>query len=207
MVAAGRDITVAIPHIPTRAPQLARAIASVTIQTWPAAAIHVAIDSDHAGSAITRNRALFAATTTWVAPLDDDDQFLAHHLETLLTAAEETGADVVYSLPVVLDAHDRRVPREHDWGGGETFDPAYLRRKAHIQTTSLVRTELAKDVGGFTFVTDETGAVNDDHGFYLRLLDAGAKFHHVHTETFVWSHWGYGTRGRPGNTSGNPERW
>jgi hypothetical protein len=49
--------------------------------------------------------------------------------------------------------------------------------------------------------------VNDDHGFYLALLEAGAKFHHIHEETFIWTHHGYGERGVPGNTSGMPNRW
>jgi hypothetical protein len=31
------------------------------------------------------------------------------------------------------------------------------------------------------------------------MLHAGAKFHHVHTETFLWYHHG-------GNTSGRPDR-
>lgn len=200
-------ITVAIPTIPPRKAMLRKAIASVMMQTYAADAIAIAVDVNQMGSDITRNNALAMVQTPYVAFLDDDDLFLPRHLETLLAAAIENNADVVYSLPRVMLPDGRKVERQHDWGGGETFDPAYLRRKAHIQTTSLVRTELAKHVGGFRFVQDETGALNDDHGFYLRLLDAGAKFYHVHEETFIWNHHGYGRPGTPGNTSGQPDRW
>lgn len=186
---------------------LRKAIASVMNQTHPADSIAIAVDNYRFGSDVTRNSALSMVQTPWVAFLDDDDQFLPNHLATLMQAAADNNADVVYSLPRVMTPDGRRVERQFDWGGGPVFDPDYLRRKAHIQTTSLVRTELAKAVGGFTFVRDETGAINDDHGFYLRLLDIGAKFHHVHEETFIWNHHGYGRPGMPGNTSGQPSRW
>ncbi|MEU0467302.1 glycosyltransferase [Amycolatopsis sp. NPDC006131] len=201
------DITVVVPTIPIRGKMLGRALTSIRQQTLPPAAIVVEYDHDRTGSAATRNRALAKVDTEWVAWLDDDDQFLAHHLETLRGAAAKYDADVVYSLPRVLDAAGNQVPRAHDWGGGPVFDSEYLKRKAHIQTTSLVKTEWARKVGGFKFITDSTGAVNDDHGFYLALYEAGARFHHVHEETFIWTHHGYGTPGVPGNTSGQPDRW
>lgn len=200
-------ITVAIPTIPPRKTMLRKAIASVMMQTYAADAIAIAVDVNQMGSDITRNNALAMVQTPYVAFLDDDDLFLPRHLETLLAAAIENNADVVYSLPRVMTPDGRKVERAFEWGGGPVFDPELLRRKAHIQTTSLVRTEAAKGTGGFHFVRDETGAVNDDHGFYLRLLNAGAKFHHVHEETFIWNHHGYGTPGVPGNTSGQPSRW
>ncbi len=201
------DISVAISSIPPRSKLLRRAIASVLAQTLSVRAIAVEVDHDRRGAAWTKNAALSRVDSEWVGFLDDDDALLPHHLERLRAAAEETGADVVYSLPLVLDANDLEIPRQWDWGGGPIFDPELLKRKAFIQTTCLVKSEWAKKVGGFEFVTDETGAVNDDHGFFLKLLEAGAKFHHVHEQTFVWRIWGHGTRGVPGNTSGQPSRW
>jgi glycosyltransferase involved in cell wall biosynthesis len=186
---------------------LRQAQLSVKRQTLQPFEVVVEFDHDRTGSAATRNRALERVTTEFVAWLDDDDQFLPNHLETLRAAATVHSADVVYSLPRILDGAGNIHPRAFDWGGGPVFDPEYLERKAHIQTTSLVKTEWARKVGGFKFITDDTGAVNDDHGFYLALHHAGAKFHHVHEETFVWRHHGYGTPGVPGNTSGQPARW
>lgn len=205
-------ITVAIPTIPPRASMLAKAVRSVMTQSLAPAALSIAVDTEHEGSAITRNRALAGVQTEWVAFLDDDDLMLPNHLHTLASAAHAvptsaTIADIVYALPRVLDENNNLVPRQWDWGGGPVFDPELLRRKAHIQTTCLVRTELAREVGGFAFVRDQTGALNDDHGFFLALLDIGAKFHHVHEETFIWRHHGYGRPGMPGNTSGQGSRW
>jgi hypothetical protein len=201
------QITAAIPTIPPRATFFRKAVASVFAQNLKPVSIAAACDLDKEGSAVTRNRALSMVTTPWTAFLDDDDQWLANHLEKLHSAAVENDADVVYSLPRVMDRNGIRQRRQWDWGGGPVFDPELLRKKAHIQTTCLVKTDLAKSVGGFEFVTDITGALNDDHGFFLKLLDAGAKFHHVHEETFIWLHHGYGQPGTPGNTSGRPERW
>lgn len=204
-----------IPTIPPRERLLQRALKSVDAAAkvfytaFPSLNVHVitALDAGHAGSAATRNKALGTVETEWVAWLDDDDAFLPHHLVTLYTEAMATGADIVYSLPYVMDTQGRKIPRQADWGGGPTFDPELLRRKAHIQTTSLMRTESALAVGGFAFIADETGAVNDDHGIYLALLESGAQFAHVHEETFVWQHHGYGTPGVSGNTSGQGSRW
>lgn len=192
-------VTVAIPTIPQRSGKLRQAITSVTRQIHPVDGIAIAMDLTKSGSAVTRNRALAMVSTEWTAFLDDDDQFLDVHVQRLMNLLEETGADIAYSLPRVLDPQGNERPREWDWGGGPEFDPDLLRRKAHIQTTCIVRTELAKDVGGFKFVRDETGASNDDHGFFLSLLDSGAKFAHLHEPTFIWNHHG-------GNTSGRSDR-
>jgi glycosyltransferase involved in cell wall biosynthesis len=192
------DITVAIPTIPQRQERLRQAITSVLLQTHPVASISIALDNNREGSATTRNRALAASTTEWTAFLDDDDQFLPNHLELLAHGAIESGADVIYGLPRVI-RNGRVVPRHWQWGGPPEFNPDLLRRASYITVSSLVRTDLAKDVGGFVFQPAGTGEAYDDHGFYLRMLDAGAQFHHIHRETFIWNHHG-------GNTSGRPDR-
>lgn len=193
------EITIAIPTIPQRKSKLRKAVSSVMAQTHPAAAISIAVDLTGAGSAETRNRALGAVQTEWVAFLDDDDQLLPNHLELLVRAQQESGADVVYGLPRVVDAQGNVLPRRLEFGGPPVFDPELLEVRSYITVSSLVRTAIARQVGGFEFFTDETGGSYDDHGFYRRLLHAGAKFHHIHEETFVWNHDG-------GNTSGKPNR-
>lgn len=202
------DITVVIPTHPSRnrPGYLGRALQSVLDQTLAPRCVIVENDLGKQGSAATRNAALEKVTTPWTAFLDSDDWLLPDHLQRLLDLALREKAHVAYSLPRVIGVNGHVIPRQHDWGGGPEFDAEYLRRKAHIQTTCLVRTRRAKLVGGFEFVTDSTGALNDDHGFFLRLLASGAKFAHLHEETFVWRHHGYGGPGREGNTSGRPER-
>lgn len=184
-------ITVVIPTIPPRRGLLKRAIGSVLGQTLPAAAISVAVDLDKEGSAATRNRALAAAATEFVAFLDDDDQFLPQHLELLSACQESTGADVVYPWPQMVGAGD---PRPDMFG--KPFDAAELRRGSYIPVTSLVRTELAQ-IAKFRWRRDTP---YDDHAFYLGLLNLDAKFVHLPQRTWLWNVTGQ-------NTSGRPDRW
>lgn len=193
------DITVCIPTIPQRRSLLRKALTSVGIQNYPAAAISIAADLKGEGSAKTRNRALWAVQTPWVAFLDDDDQLLANHLEILAKGAEESGADVIYALPRVIGPNGQPLIRHWQWGGPEEFDPDLLRKHSYITVSSLVRTEHAKACGGFRYEKASNGASYDDHGFYLNLLNAGATFHHIHQETFIWNH-------HLGNTSGKPNQ-
>lgn len=190
------DITIAIPSIPQRKVQLRRAVTSVGLQNYPASALSIAYDLRGEGSAITRNRALQAVQTKWVAFLDDDDQLLPNHLELLAKGQEESGADVVYGLPRVIGPDGQPKPRHWQWGGHEEFDPDLLRKHSYITVSSLVRTDFAKDAG-FSFKDAGNGESYDDHGFYLNLLNLGAKFHHVHQETFIWNHHGMNTSGKP----------
>lgn len=194
-----RDVTVLIPHIPIRPNKLTRAVKSAAVQVQRPSRIHVEVDLERTGSAETRNRALEQITTTWTAFLDDDDYFYPEHLDVLLKHAEVTGADVVYPGCAVIDAVSRPIEVKEEWGRfGQKFDPDLLREKSYIPVTSLVRTELAVQAGfgppaGIT-------TPYDDWGFYLRLLDLGAKFEHVTEVTWVWHHHG-------NNTSGMPEKW
>jgi hypothetical protein len=132
---------------------------------------------------------------------DDDDHFMPEHLEKLAAAQQASSADVVYSMPFVpqqpggIDPMDMR---------GAPFDPDELRRRSYIQTTSLVRTKLIQATGGFLC---PPGSDYDDWGCFLALLDAGATFHHLPKQTFVWNHYGQGRPGVMGNTAGRPDRW
>jgi glycosyltransferase involved in cell wall biosynthesis len=191
------DITVAIPTIPQRKVQLRRAVTSVGLQNYPASALSIAYDLRGEGSALTRNRALWAVNSECVAFLDDYDQFLPNHLEVLAKAAEESGADVIYGLPRVVGPDGQPKPRHWQWGGPKEFDPDLLRQHSYITVSSLVKTEWAQGCGGFRYEKASNGAAYDDHGFYLNLLEAGANFHHVHQETFIWNHHGMNTSGQP----------
>jgi glycosyltransferase involved in cell wall biosynthesis len=212
------DITVCIATIPPRAKMLRRALASVAVQTLQPAAIVVEYDHEHTGGAATKNRAAAKATTPWIAFLDDDDQFLPHHLKTLsghvadMIMYSEFGQlgnpHVVYSIPDVPQLPGRRDPNGRY---GVPFDEAELRRRSYIQTTSLIRRDLFEKAGGFQLpdrtMPDGSPCPYDDWGLWLAMLDLGARFLHVPEVTFVWNHHGYGRPGVPGNTSGQPARW
>lgn len=188
-------MTAVIPSIPPRAAMLSRAVASVLAQGRPVDALSIAVDRTHAGSTATRNEALAAVRTEWCAFLDDDDEWLPNHVETLLDAAESSGADVVYPWFY--------VPRGWDpWPGveGRPFDRGELMAEGnYVPVTVLARTELVRGVGGFEAIGPEHDAC-DDWGLWKKLLSTGATFLHVPVRTWVW-HW----HGR--NTSGRGHRW
>lgn len=197
------QITVVIPTIPPRAALLARAVQSAANQSLPAAALSVAVDNQHAGAAHTRQRALDAVKTGWTAFLDDDDEFMPHHLEQLHKFAHATDADYVYSWFRVVGAngrvmsHDPVFPESHFL---EPFDP-----NNPIQTTItvLVKTELAKHVG-FWKPDDEREVDGqrwgEDYSFTLDCVRAGARITHLVEHTWYWHH-------DSGNTSGRGDRW
>jgi glycosyltransferase involved in cell wall biosynthesis len=189
----GANVTVIIPTIPPRRQMLRRAVHSVMSQTVMPGRISIEIDSQHEGSAATRNRALGSLTTDWVAFLDDDDVFLPDHLCALLLHAEDTGADVVYSWPEMNGGPDPSPDRF-----GVPFDPELLKVRSYIPVTSLVRTSAI--FGADAEFRPWKGTPYDDWGFYCQLLEAGAKFSHRPERTWVWNIHGY-------NTSGRGDRW
>lgn len=193
-------VTVVIPHIPTRSYELTRAVASVEAQTRMPDNYVIAVDKKREGSAATRNRALYHVSTTWVAFLDDDDEFLPNHLEVLMETALRAGASVIYTGCRVVDGQNMTIPLRDEWGRfGTTFDPDLLQRKAYLPVTCLAHTGLAKQAL-FGPPAHDPMSNYDDWGFYLRLLGLGARFLHVPEVTWVWHHHG-------NNTSGRGDRW
>lgn len=200
-------VSVIIPTHPARMRNgmLQAALSSVCEQTRPADAVHVEIDNHRAGAAATRQRALMAASTDFVAFLDSDDVFLPKHLEWLMRHQEETGADFCYAWFKVLQQfadgssqileHDPVFPIGHYMNDFDPNDP--------IETTItvLVRTELAQQVG---FKELDRGEANtgEDRYFTLACLEAGAKISHLRRKSWLWRHWQL-PGGVPGNTSGH----
>lgn len=189
-------VAVLIPHIPVREKELERALESVDRQTRKPDITIVEIDNNHEGSEHTRNRALKNIETDYVAFLDDDDEFLPHHIDEILRCAIAHDADIVYPGCNVIggyDPHDRF---------GKPFDPQLLWEKSYIPVTSLVKMERIKelfDLYGSAFQRPR-GSDYDDWGFYLRMLDIGAKFVHHPVKTWLWHH-------HSSNTSGLGSRW
>lgn len=203
-------ISVIIPAHPARARNglLQQAVASVWAQTLPPDAVHIAMDNDREGPAVTRQRALMAATTDYVAFLDSDDLFLPRHLELLLKHIEATGASMCYSWFKVLQhfadgttnilEHDPVFPVTHYLNEFDPDDP--------IETTitTMVRTDLAQKVG---FRELERGEKNsgEDRYFTMACVEAGATIRHLRRKTWLWRHWQL-PDGTPGNTSGRPTK-
>ena len=197
-------VTAVMPCIPPRSGHdvpgtMPRAMKSILSQTRPVDVVVLAFDHHHEGAAATRNRALAAVRTEWVAFLDDDDEWLPGHVERLLSHAEKTGADVVYPWFDVPEGFDPFPFYE-----GKPFNEKALRDvQNYIPVTVLARTGLLTGVGGFENRNDSTAdgaSPCEEWGLWLKLLDIGAVFSHCPERTWLW-HW------HGGNTSGRGDRW
>lgn len=188
--------------------KLLRAQKSVLAQTLLPDAHIVVVDRDKRGAAPTRQQALMLAQTDWVAFLDSDDVFLPRHLELCMAHAEKTGADFVYSwFKIIQEWWDGRYNIiEGDSKGDGVFPLTHFTNdwdpENPIETTitTLVRTELAKEVG---FQALDRGEANsgEDRYFTIGCMNAGAKISHLKRKTWLWSHHWLANE-RMGNTSG-----
>jgi len=188
------DVTMIIPHIPTpaRHAMLERALQSVANQTMQPAQTLLMYDDERLGASELRNRMLAMVETKWVAFLDDDDELLPTHLATLTNYSRNDDYDVYYPGCRVYDVRGIEIPRRMEWGRFlQPFDAHLLRLTSYIPVTSLVRAELAKKAK----FEPPPGSIYDDWGFYLQLLDMGAKFKHVPQITWKWHHHGMNSSG------------
>lgn len=205
-----QTVSVITPTHParTRSGKLLRAQKSVLAQTCLPDAHIVAVDLDSQGAAPTRQRALMMAQTDWVAFLDSDDVFLPRHLELCMKHALETGADFVYSWFKILQefADGAYNIIEGDEKGDGVFPLTHFTNdwdpEHPIETTitTVVRTELAKEVG---FEPLDRGQTNtgEDAFFTLGCMKAGARISHLKRKTWLWGHH-WLTASQMGNTSG-----
>jgi Glycosyl transferase family 2 len=161
---------------------LARSVASAQAQTWrPLEIILVRAGGDALpalpacpdvpirvveGGSLTRpqaaNAGLRAADGDWLVFLDDDDEFLPNHVETLVEAAMDSdGALVSYSATACIDAEGRI-----DGVMREPFNRHYLFESNYIQIgAALFSRQLV--VEGFCF--DETFECLQDWDFWIQL--------------------------------------
>jgi len=194
-------VTVCIPTLPSRSKLLQRALQSVEAQTYKPAKVIVQEDKEGKGSAHTRHKALMQVETEWVAFLDDDDEWMPHHLETLWTRKGD--ADLVYPYYKVKGGSD-------PW---KNLGKPY--RRGSIITTILVKTEIAQAVGFLRGEATEPAALQeakerrrrgvggrkssgDDGHFATACHDLGAKIVHIPEITWIWHHHSGNTGGLPG---------
>lgn len=186
-------MTVIVPTIPSRRDLLARALASVAAQTLPVA-VHVEPDPDRTGSAATRNRAIAEVESRWLICLDDDDALMPNAAQVLWEAQQATGADVVSGGAwLTTPPHTEPVrPPAPGWIPAET-----VTARSVLHVTSLVRTDLAREAGGFQWRRcPVSGMELDDYGFYCGLAQAGARFWRVPETVLIWHQHSAHTSGR-----------
>lgn len=195
------SITAVIPAIASRfgtGSKLARALASVQAQTYPVAGIAVAVDHDHAGAWVTRQRALDMVNTEWFAFLDDDDEWMPHHLERCVQAHFDSGCDVIVPWFDVVGGTDP-TPGHRDLQFPKQPELASLPLHS-FGITCLVRTAVVRDAG-VRFRERIYGVTPaEDALFWRDLADAGVTFQQIGESTWRYFHDGE-------NTSGLGSRW
>ena len=195
------SIAVLTPSLPGRADLLAEAMASVQAQSMTPTSHVVGIDYDRVGIGRMLNQLASSAEADWLARLDDDDLFRPNHLAVLATRAED--ADVVYSwCEVEPRARDGVVPPvpavlgPAGWIPNQEFDAALLRKRNYIPATTLIRKSLWKDIGGWTLPGWGVGDAPrepeyaEDWDFWLRALEAGARFVCIPEVTWAYRYHG-----------------
>lgn len=166
------QVTVITASLPHRTKQLANALASVAAQTVEVAHL-VSVDAS-VSVAEARNRLITAATTEWVAFLDDDDTLYPHHVTTLLAASED--ADVV--IPH-CDVSGTPLPKGYC---NTEFTREDLAAHGCFPVTVLARRSALVAVGGFP-----VDATWEDHAAWNLLADAGARFKVVASRTWRYN--------------------
>lgn len=192
MTTQSHAITVAIAAIPTRVNSLlTEALTSIQQQTYqPMGGVSIALDGNKEGAARTRQRALDAVQTEWVAFLDDDDFWYSQHLAALVELQIDTGADFLYS-----------------WFDGNNPFPMHRGRQFnraephHTTMNVMVRTDVAKQAG-FLMPNGPLHQdwMGEDWQFIMRCANLDAKF--AGTGEITWHYRSHGS-----NTSGLPTRW
>jgi glycosyltransferase involved in cell wall biosynthesis len=166
------------------------------------------MDNDRVGAAATRNQALMAARTDFVALLDSDDLFLPKHLEWLMRHQEQTGADYCYSWFKILqqfaDGTTRVIEEDTVFPITHYLNPFNPDDPIETTITVLVRTDLAQQVGYRELDRGEENS-GEDYSFLLGCLKAGAKVSHLVRKSWLWSHHQL-PGGVVGNTSGMPTK-
>ncbi|HGY92257.1 MAG TPA: glycosyltransferase [Planctomycetes bacterium] len=191
---------------------LARAIESVAAQTWEQKQLVVVNDGGESvedivapyrdrmdvvllefspeekpGRCLAQVRGIEAASGSWIAYLDDDDFWFPDHLQTLMEAAKETGAKVLYTDANKAieepDENGNYVVTRVEPGPSEDFSRAgfYLGCYIHLSTFCHHRT-VFDEHGGFD---PELPVLEDLDLFYRYAFDY--VFHHIKKVTAQFS--------------------
>lgn len=186
------DVTVVTPTIPGREHLLERALTSVHAQQVTVGDVIVLRDDQRRGATWARNTAIEQVKTNWIAWLDDDDVLKPNHVKVLVRGANTSGADLVFSYaefvggrdPLAVFYQGRIIPEPINVPWDSECEASLRFFGNFIPITYLVKTEWVRRVGGFPApnsfgVPASRSGDCEDFGLLLRLLAAGARFHHV----------------------------
>ena len=127
-----------------------------------------------------RNCAITATESDYVLFLDDDDVAFPNLVQTLVTAAEATGADIVNCLNLYMpearraEAHPFPDRFQQKVSYVPTGGPLAMAPLANCYggATALIRRSAAVQIGGYT---EAYGVGHEDYELYIRALQAGLR--------------------------------
>jgi len=135
-------------------------------------------NASSAGPAHARNLGIAAAAGTWIAFLDDDDEFKPGKIEVVSRAIErlKDAADVLYHPAEIVMVNEgvRYIsrPRAPDRAAG-MYRALLVRNIVGGTPMLVVRTRSLLDHGAF----DASLGALEDYELWLRLARGGARFH------------------------------
>lgn len=173
------DLTVIIPTVAGRGELLMEAVHSIEAQTLPPLGFKVATDHELAGPHAPLNELARGVYTTWLFRLDDDDLLDPDHFEVLSHWLDDD-ADIVYTFCRIEGGGDDHPPGQFQdrWQAEYGWD--YLRTTNFIPSAAAIRTSLWRELGGLRDHPFE------DWDFWVRALDAGARFRCVPAVTWTY---------------------
>lgn len=140
--------------------------------------------SENGGPSAARNKAIAAATGEWIAPLDADDLYVPDRLETLLTLAETSGADVVFDNQFICNAGETKpLFKAFDFLDNRP-QPIAFTQEEFFRTSmpgGFINSGYLKPMFRKSFLEahdisyDEDLRLGEDFLFFAELLSAGAK--------------------------------
>lgn len=193
------DVTVCTATIPTRAELLKRATASVENQTLKPKAHLVKTDLNKVGGAAMIDLIAQEADTKYIMILDDDDELLPDHVESLYNAIIEHDADLVYP-------HFRYATRGDGGHLERFFNVPWDNSKPHqVPLTWICRKDAFLECGGFSKdydpdsynVDSEGNRIGYDFLFIQRMAKANKKIVHLPKVTWIYHDDRISTLGMP----------
>lgn len=187
------SITVVVPTFgddPIWREYAERAVASARTQ---APTIHVHGDN----LADARNKALCMVETQYVIHLDADDTLSPGYVNAMLQGSADVRVPRVRNMRT-----PHRVPYSPNvYAHHHLCQPECLLQGNYIVVGAAVRTELAKQVGGWW---DES--IYEDWSLWLRCQQAGATFEHISDAVYEF-HWRPESRNHSGEAFRERHEW